>query len=403
MKKQLYESRGRFTASLLFIALVIIVLLLFYTEKIVDDLRKESRGILQFYAGTIAEAASDPSETDLPFIFEKIIKNIYFPIILTTPEHEPKSWKGIGIPENERSVGNLLKVKKILDRMKKIDEPFQISVVNPLDPDGEPMVIQYIYYGDSSTITRLRLLPYIEIGMVGLFIFIGFIGFSTIKRSEQRFIWVGMSKETAHQLGTPISSLLGWVQLLRERSYKRPETIKVIDEMDQDVNRLGKVAERFSQIGSTADLKDQNIHLILKNVKNYIQRRLPQMKKTVVLEENLSEVPLIPLNSDLIEWVFENLIKNSVDAINHDKGLIKIETGLSDQKKYTIYVDIIDNGRGIASKKKSDVFRPGFSTKKRGWGLGLNLAKRIVEEYHHGKLFVKESQTGVGTTMRVYL
>ena len=127
------------------------------------------------------------------------------------------------------------------------------------------------------------------------------------------------------------------------------------------------------------------------------------MKKTVVLEENLSEVPLIPLNSDLIEWVFENLIKNSVDAINHDKGLIKIETGLSDQKKYTIYVDIIDNGRGIASKKKSDVFRPGFSTKKRGWGLGLNLAKRIVEEYHHGKLFVKESQTGVGTTMRVYL
>lgn len=403
MKNQLYESRGRFTASLLFIALVIIVVLLFYTEKMVDDLRKESRGILQFYAETIAKAASDPLETDLNFIFENIIKNIYFPIIATNPENEPIFWIGIGIPEDDKSDKNMQKVNRILARMQKMDDPIPITFENQLEPDSEPQILQLIYYGDSSTITRLRLLPYIEIGMVGLFIFIGFIGFSTIKRSEQRFIWVGMSKETAHQLGTPISSLLGWVQLLRERSYKRPETIKVIDEMDQDVNRLGKVAERFSQIGSTADLKDHSIHLILKNVKNYIQRRLPQMKKTVELEEKFSELPLIPLNSDLIEWVFENLIKNSVDAINHDNGLIKIETNISDHKKYKIYVDIIDNGRGIDAKKKSNIFRPGFSTKKRGWGLGLNLAKRIVEEYHHGKLLVKESQTGVGTTMRVYL
>ena len=334
------------------------------------------------------------------FIFENIIKRTYFPIVSTDEDHNPLFWKGIGIDENDRSPENISKARKILERMKEISEPIPIFLT---DPNFDPIVLGYIYHGDSSTITRLRWLPYIEIGLVGMFILVGSIGFTTIKKSEQRFIWVGMSKETAHQLGTPISSLLGWIQILRERSFKRPESITVIDEMEQDMNRLGKVAERFSQIGSMADLRDQNIQLILKNVIIYIQRRLPQMKKTIVLDERFSEIPAVPANADLLEWVFENLIKNSIDAINHENGLIKIITGISEKRKYKIYVDIEDNGRGIFFKNKKDVFRPGFSTKKRGWGLGLNLAKRIIEEYHHGKMIVKESSSGIGTTMRVYL
>lgn len=400
MRNQLYESSGRFKAFLLGAALVIIVALLFYTEKMVRDLRMEARTILQFYAKMYADAASDASNTDVNFIFDKVIKKTYFPIIYTSADHKPLFWKGIGISPQDTSKTAMARVYKITTRMEKISDPIPITFD---DPTLGTFTLGYIYYGDSSTITRLRYLPYIEIGLVGLFIFVGFIGFSTIKKSEQRFLWVGMSKETAHQLGTPISSLLGWMALLRERSFNRPETIKVIDEMDQDVERLGKVAERFSQIGSMTDLRDKNIHHILKNVVSYIKRRLPQMKKKVIIEENYAEIPAVPANADLLEWVFENLIKNAIDAIGQDTGTIKIETGLSDRKKYKIYVDVTDSGKGITFKNKNDIFKPGISTKKRGWGLGLNLSKRIVEEYHHGKLIIRESHPGVGTTLRVYL
>ncbi len=395
MHRVLYESSGRFKALLLAAALVIIAVLLFYTEKLVDDLREESRSILQFYAGMYARAASDTSSSDVSFIFDQIIKRTYFPIIYTDSRHQPLWWKGIGIDERDRSEEAIARVNRIKARMTKISQPIPINY-------GE-ITLGYLYYGDSTTITRLRWLPYIEIGLVGLFILVGFIGFSTIKKSEQRFIWVGMAKETAHQLGTPLSSLLGWIELLKDRSYNRPGTLKVIDEMEQDIRRLGKVAERFSQIGSQTDLKENNLHMVLDNVLAYIQRRLPQMKKTIRIETRYGEVSNIPLNTDLMEWVFENLVKNAIDAIDHGHGLIQIITGPSDRRGYRVFIDIADNGRGIIYKNKNDIFRPGFSTKKRGWGLGLNLAKRIVEEYHNGKLIIKESHPGKGTTMRIYL
>ena len=395
MRKMLYESRGRFTALLLAAALVIIGLLLYYTEQLVDDLREESRSILQFYAGMYARAASDTTSSDVSFIFDEIIKRTYFPIVYTDADHKPLWWKGIGVDERDHSPEALRRVARIRDRMRSISKPIPITY--------QDITLGYLYYGDSTTITRLRWLPYIEIGLVGLFIFVGFIGFSTIKKSEQRFIWVGMAKETAHQLGTPISSLLGWLALLRDRSYNRPGTLKIIDEMEQDVERLNKIAQRFSQIGSQADLKEQNLVQLLENVVAYIRRRLPHMKKTIRIETEFGEVRSVPMNTDLMEWVVENLIKNAIDAIDHDHGLIRIVTGPSDRRGYSVYIDVIDNGHGISFRNKNDVFRPGFSTKKRGWGLGLKLAKRIVEDYHHGKLVVKETQQGVGTTMRIYL
>ncbi len=395
MKKMLYRSTGRFKAFLLAAALIIIALLLYYTEQLVGDLRQESRSILQFYAGMYARAASDTTSSDVSFIFDEIIKRTYFPIIYTDDHHNPLWWKGIGVDERDHSPEALEKVNRIRERMRKISQPIPITYQN--------ITLGFLYYGDSSTITRLRWLPYIEIGLVGLFIFVGFIGFSTIKKSEQRFLWVGMAKETAHQLGTPISSLLGWLALLRDRSYNRPGSLQVIDEMEQDVQRLNKIAQRFSQIGSQADLKEQNLPQMLENVVAYIRRRLPHMKKKIRIETELGDVQMVPMNTDLMEWVVENLIKNAIDAIDHDHGLIRIVTGPADRRGYTAFIDVIDNGYGISFRNKNDVFRPGVSTKKRGWGLGLNLAKRIVEDYHKGKLIVKETQHGVGTTMRIYL
>lgn len=394
-QQQFYESKGRFKGLLFGIALAIIVALLVYTEQLVDNLRSESRNILQYYASLNARAASVAASSDLEFIFEEIIRKTYFPIINVSPTGIPNWWKGIGDIGPEKSPENLAKVNEIKNRMGEIGAPIPITF--------EADTLGYLYYGDSSTITRLRWLPFIQFGLAGLFILVGFIGFSTIKRSEERFIWVGMAKETAHQLGTPLSSLMGWIQLLRDRSYNRPETIKVIEEMEDDAGRLRKVAERFSQIGSQADLHERDLNKIVHAVGNYIRRRLPQMQKKINIEENFSDIPPIRVNADLMEWVLENLVKNAIDSINHESGLIRLVTGRSDRKEYTIFVDISDNGRGITSKNRYDIFRPGYSTKKRGWGLGLNLSKRIVEEYHKGKLVIRDSEPGTGTTLRIYL
>jgi signal transduction histidine kinase len=239
-----------------------------------------------------------------------------------------------------------------------------------------------------------------------MFILIGFWGFNSIRRNEQRLIWVGMAKETAHQLGTPISSLLGWIELLRARAEDNNGDVGTLAEMQRDVERLGKVASRFSQIGSQADLKEQELAPILEEVIKYFRRRLPQMGKEVNLEiinAHPDEIRPIALNRDLFEWVLENLIKNSLDAIEKPKGEIILELKPATSSRHRVMLDIRDNGRGVEPAIRKDIFRPGFSTKKRGWGLGLSLAKRIVEDYHHGRLFLKETRVGDGSTMRIIL
>jgi len=231
---------------------------------------------------------------------------------------------------------------------------------------------------------------------------IGFLGFSSIKKAEQQLIWVGLSRETAHQLGTPISSLMGWVELLQ--SSESLEKVRSISaEMAQDVQRLEKVAARFSQIGARPDLKEQDVPAILRDVARYYRRRLPQMGKTVVIEEEYEQVPRVPVNRELFEWVVENLVKNALEAIDKEDGRIVLRVTAVHERRFTVAVDVIDNGRGMDARERRKIFRPGFTTKKRGWGLGLSLAKRIVEEYHGGRLFVKESRPGEGTTMRILL
>jgi signal transduction histidine kinase len=242
-------------------------------------------------------------------------------------------------------------------------------------------------------------LPYIEIGAAIVFILIGYIGFSRIKKSEERYIWVGMAKETAHQLGTPLSSIQGWIEILKSNSEDK---LHAISEIEVDSKRLNKVAARFSQIGSVPAFKDINIVEVLKNIVQYFRKRLPQFEKKLYIEEIYDIDPVLKINTELFEWVIENLLKNAVDAISNQQGTITVRLSNSTDKK-SIYIDISDTGKGINPRDKKNIFKPGFSSKKRGWGLGLSLAKRIIEDYHQGKLYLKESRPAEGSVFRIAL
>jgi len=391
--KSFQRYKGRFKGLLFVFAIIIIFLMFLYTDKIVNKLRENSREILELNSRFIAKVAEkDISGNELNFVFDQIIRKINFPIVITDLNGEPTHWKGVNIDPLDRSQKNLEKLKKIVQKMDSESEPI------PLKYEGR--VFNYIHYGDSKLIRSLQWLPYIEIIAIGLFILIGFIGFNNIRKSEERLLWVGMAKETAHQLGTPISSLMGWQEIIKQR--KGNITEKMLTEMEKDLNRLNKVAQRFSRIGSNTGYSRQDVREILRDTVIYFKNRLPQYGKKVDIEESYSEVPLVKINRDLIEWSIENLIKNSLDALKPEGGKIKISVQPISQDK-GIIIDIEDNGKGIPKSDRKKIFNPGFSTKVRGWGLGLNLAKRIVEDYHRGKLFLKKSKVGAGTTMSMVL
>ena len=359
-----------------------------YTQSIIGQLRNEARSLVQLYAGMHARVANEESPEDISFIFDHIIRKTNFPLILTDAEMSPTGWKGINVDPTDFSDEAIAKVKRMIRRMDREIEPEPIMY-------GDT-VFSYLHYGDSRLIQQLRWLPTIEIGIVGLFVLVGFVGFASIKRSEQRHIWVGMAKETAHQLGTPISSLMGWLEILQSSRGKRNEAYS---EMEKDLERLQLVITRFSQIGSKPDLKEYDIEKLLREAVAYIRRRAPQMGRRVVISEALHRVPTVALNKGLFQWAIENILKNSLDAMDKKDG--RIEVRLDHDESGCTAVEIEDNGRGIEKSRLKRVFKPGFSTKKRGWGLGLSLARRIIEDYHGGRLFVKESRPGIGTTMRI--
>ena len=384
----------RFKSFLFVIAIAIIGFLLVYTQNLVRTLRLEARQIMGFYAHFYARAADAATGAELNFIFEEIIKRTDFPIILSNADGDPIGWKGTEYDPNDFSEKNLANVRKLMNAMKKEIDPIPIKY-------GD-LVLSQLYYGDSKSIRQLQWLPYVEIFIVSLFIMVGFFGFNSIRRSEQQFIWVGMAKETAHQLGTPISSLMGWTEVLKSKNINGGQE-KILADMLHDIKRWDKVANRFSKIGSKAEMKEQDFDEIIPVVLDYFERRLPQMGKKVRLTYENGLQKKIPYNPELMEWVFENLIKNALDAIDKPEGAITIQVKKSENKKYRAILDISDTGKGMDTQTRKNLFKPGFSTKKRGWGLGLSLARRIIEEYHSGKLVVKETQIGKGTTMRILI
>jgi len=381
--------------ALLLAAFVIIIPMLFYTHNLVDRLQKNEREVASMYAKSLEYLANSPySGTDYSFIFDELIRSIDFPIIESDSTNmEIKASRNVDLDTAISKSDRDAYLRTLIPGMDEINHPIVVSY-------QDTIVLSNVHYGESPLVTRLRWLPYIEIAIGALFIFIGYTGFSYIKRSEQSNIWVGMARETAHQLGTPLSSLMGWIEILKLQEPQTPKLAETIAEMENDLLRLSKIADRFSKIGSKPDLREENLSEIVKGVISYFQKRIPQMGKRVDIVLETEEAVHAKINRELFEWVVENLIKNGLDAMEEGKGEIAIRLQKSGAGAI---IDVSDTGKGIDAAYRKDIFRPGFSTKKRGWGLGLSLSKRIVETYHKGKLSVKESKLGVGTTFRIRL
>jgi signal transduction histidine kinase len=385
---------GKFRIFLIVFASLFVFSLLLYTQQITDQLLRRERDVVGLYARSLEYVAANPSTGgDVTFAFE-VIRAIDFPIVLTDTANTPFYWKNVDVDTAALSPAE--EGEYFRDLIREMDErnmPIRIAV-------SDTLVLNYIHYGESELIRKLRWLPAGEISIAAIFLFIAWLGFSYIKRSEQSNIWVGMAKETAHQLGTPLSSLMGWLERLRSQVAAMPQAPEVLHEMQSDVDRLNKVAARFSKIGSRPDLKDESLPEVITGVISYISRRLPKSGKTIELSIATQGEFRAHINRELFEWVIENLMKNALDAMEGQPGRISFAIHQGGRRTT---IDVTDTGKGIDPKFHKEVFRPGYSTKKRGWGLGLSLSKRIIEDYHKGKLFVKQSAPGQGTTFRIRL
>ncbi len=384
-------------AGLLVIAIIIAAGTLFYTQSIVHELITREKRTAHLYAESLQYLASDENTSqDYSFIFDDVLSSIDFPMILTDRHNEPlmpysRSIRNVDLDTTMSLQRQRAYLVKLITQMDKEDRPIKVALGS--------IVLNYVHYGESSMVTQLRVVPYVEFGIAALFILIGYIAFSYLKRSEQSNIWVGMARETAHQLGTPLSSLMGWMEILKsDMDVERKN--EIIGDMEQDIGRLNKVTMRFSKIGSLPELRKMKVTDVVENVFAYFGKRIPQTGKRVDLVLTGDRSLCAMFNAELFEWVLENLIKNALDAIEDKEG--KIVVNVSRDEKY-VAIDVGDTGKGIDMRFRRDIFRPGYSTKKRGWGLGLSLARRIVESYHEGQIFLKESKAGKGSTFRIRL
>ncbi len=385
---------GNFKIILLIFASAFVIGLLLYSQRLTDQLLAREYEIVSLYARSLEYVANNnPDAGDLSFAFE-VIRTIDFPIVQTDAKNQSPQWKNIEIDTAAMSpMQEEIFFQRLLAEMDAQNKPIRVAI-------NDTLVVSYLHYGESGLIRQLRWLPVSELAIAAIFIMIAYIGFSYIKRSEQSNIWVGMAKETAHQLGTPLSSLMGWLERLRVDAVSNPQIGETVGEMEHDINRLNKVAARFSKIGSTPNLKEENLTEVISDVMSYIGKRIPKSGKRVDLVIDAPDNATANINRELFEWVIENLMKNALDAMEGSTGKISFAI-LQSGGRTTI--DVTDTGKGIDPKFQKEIFRPGYSTKKRGWGLGLTLAKRIIEDYHRGKLYVRQSVPGAGTTFRIRL
>jgi hypothetical protein len=396
--KSLYHAKGNLKGLIFVIGILLIISGIWYSQKLVNTLKKKSTEYVSFRIKVFEANINNPNtDIDLSFFFNEVIKGADYPIIYTDTNYKPQSC--INISAGIDSISNF-------SELSEADSIFLISKLQQMTEENDPIpikyqgtVLGYYFYGYSPVIYKLRVFPYLAIGSASIFILLGYLGFSYIKKSEQQLIWVGMAKETAHQLGTPLSSISGWLELLMLDSKNKETAVK---EMGNDLNRLNKVANRFSKIGSYPELKPIQLKYLIDNVISYFHKRLPNTQKKVVLKATYNINAAVNINEDLFEWVLENLFKNAIDSIGNKNGLIEINVKSNPERK-TVYIDISDNGKGILPSQRKNIFKPGFSTKKRGWGLGLSLARRIIEDNHGGKLILKESKPGSGSVFRIIL
>lgn len=365
---------------------------------------------LERYREALVWAESMPPTGELNFILDEILEPNPFgvPAIITdSASQEPLFWRNVSVPESlgevapEDSAEALERLDRLRAEMDQTYAPIPIEITFP-GQAGTPdtQLRQYVHYDESSLIKELRIFPYVQLLFVGLFILVGYVGFSYVRRSEQSSLWVGMAREAAHQLGTPISSLMGWVEILRLPDLDREQHDEAVDEIENDVYRLRRVANRFSDIGSMPKMEPMELAPVVHQTVDYIRRRLPQQGGRVVLRVEMPAELRAPINEELFAWVVENLLKNALDALEDDGGTIEVRGA---QHNEAVRIEVEDSGCGIERREWSNIFRPGFSTKQRGWGLGLSLARRIVEDYHGGALSLVDSRLGEGSTFRIEL
>lgn len=372
---------------LVVMAITIAVASFVVSHSMTRDLEAQERSRMEVWAEAMRSLNQADENTDLNLVLKVINDNNTIPVIVLDRKGQVTDFRNLSINASSRA-----------DSLRKVTEKgLELLAMNRnirifLDERHRDYID--VCYDESLMLKRLSWYPYVQLGVVLLFVVVAIFALLTSKRAEQNKVWVGLSKETAHQLGTPISSLIAWVEILKE-TY--PDDT-LIPEMDKDVKRLQLIADRFSKIGSVPAPVPTNLLELLGHVVDYMDHRTS--KKVKILTDFPEHQVIVDLNGSLFEWVIENLCKNAVDAMSGEQGIITLKVEESDT---WVYLDVSDTGKGIRKRNINNVFRPGFTTKKRGWGLGLSLAKRIVEEYHHGRIYVKESEVGKGTTFRIEL
>jgi nitrogen-specific signal transduction histidine kinase len=378
---------------LVIIAIVIAVVSLLASHYLVMDLQREERNKMETWAMALRALSNADTNTDLSLVLNVIQGNNTIPVIVMDADGHVTDYRNIQM-DTETADDSVEYVARYAQSMIKHGNCIKIflnDVRNDTLHHGTEVDYQLVCYDESIMLKRLSQYPYWQLGIVLIFVVVAIFALLASKRAEQNKVWVGLSKETAHQLGTPISSLMAWVEILKE-NYPDDD---LIPEMNKDVKRLELIADRFSKIGSLPEPVDASMNEVLQHVVEYMNRRTS--KKVDIVQHLPDHEVIVKMNASLFEWVIENLCKNAVDAMG---GKGRIELVLFEEGKYVV-IEVTDNGKGIPKKDIKNVFMPGFTTKKRGWGLGLSLARRIVEDYHKGRIFVKSSELGVGTTFRI--
>lgn len=379
MASSIYDIQQYTKAVFIVLAVIIAGLSFYVTHNLVESLSMEEKARMEIWANATRELVSMSDGCDLTFVQEVISENTTIPVVLADTSFRVLSYRNL--EKDDYTEAELTAIARSFAAARK-------SIIVTMD-DGEK---QYICYGNSLLLKKLAYFPIVQFMVVALYLLLVVLVLLAMKRAEQNKVWVGLSKETAHQLGTPISSMLAWTEILKT---KYPDD-KMMFEMEKDVNRLRTIAERFSQIGSKTEFELVEINQLITKSLTYIRTRI---SKKVNIEFCSGSTYYVMINIPLFEWVIENLCKNAVDAMNGEGG-ITIYIG---DKESNVFIDITDTGKGISKKNIKKVFNPGFTTKKRGWGLGLSLAHRIIEEYHKGKIYVKHSEINKGTTFRIEL
>ena len=380
------------------VAIIIVATSLFVSHRLVEDLKNEERTRMEVWAAAMRSLTEAEENTDLNLVLTVINGNNSIPVIVTDEENKILSHRNLGIQSRssqdslKQLQGRLTEIRQTGKHMKM---PLEItSQEDNTTTQSSPEKLHHIniYYEESLILHRLALFPYVQLAVVSLFLLVALVALLSTKKAEQNRVWVGLTKETAHQLGTPISSLMAWIEVLKE-TYPNDD---LLEDMQTDVQRLERITERFSKIGSQPALVNTSICPIIAQTVSYLQRRI---SSRITITSHIHQEVELPLSAPLFEWVLEVLCKNSADAMS-GAGSIEISGQIKDDR---YIIDVTDTGKGIARKNFSSVFKAGYTTKQRGWGLGLSLSKRIIEKYHHGRIYVFQSIVGKGTTFRIEL